>query len=98
MYNLNVSKRFSFKFGELIVVQSKLYTYTYFEEKENSEVNAADHQDRDQELEESRESSVPSMRDIGPLINKRNRSPPPWGPSMHFDLELTLLQLLFDSG
>ena len=62
MYNLNVSKRFSFKFGELIVVQSKLYTYTYFEEKENSEVNAADHQDRDQELEESRKNSVPSMR------------------------------------
>ena len=62
MYNLNFSKRFSFKFGELIVVQSKLYTYTYFEEKENSEVNAADHQDWDQELEESRESSVPSMR------------------------------------
>ena len=76
MFNHNVSKRFSFKFGELIVVQSRLYTSSYFEEKENSEVNAADHQDRDQELEESRESSVPSMRDIGPLIHKRNRPPP----------------------
>ena len=62
MFNHNVSKRFSFKFGELIVVQWKLYTSSYFEEKENSEVNAADHQDRDQELEESRESSVPSLR------------------------------------
>ena len=40
-------------------------------------MNAADDQDRDQELEESRESSVPSMRDIGPLIHKRNRPPPP---------------------
>ena len=38
------------------------YNSSYFEEKENSEVNAADHQDWDQELEESRESSVPSMR------------------------------------
>ena len=34
-------------FVELIVVQSKLYTFSYFEEKENSEVNAADHQDWD---------------------------------------------------
>ena len=69
MCNHNVSKRFSFKFVELIFVQSKLYTSSYFEEKENSEVNAADHQDRDQELEESRESSVPSMRHIGSLMH-----------------------------
>ena len=53
-------------------MQSKLYISSYFEEKENSEVNAADHQDRDQELEESRESSVPSMRHIRSLIHKRN--------------------------
>ena len=71
MFNHNVSKRFSFKFGELIVVQSKLYISSYFEEKENSEVNAADHQDWDQELEESREYCVPENTKCHSLVERQ---------------------------